>query len=68
MKIDIGKILEAEIEKVFNEEMTGQFGKINMDITVERGPNNYIVVTRHNKVLFQGRVSEESTDVLKDVD
>jgi len=57
-KIDMGKILEEEILKVFSELHSDSELK-NANITVRRDYKDYIIVLRENKVLFQGKLLDD---------
>ena len=58
MKIDVGKILEEEILKVFSTlKSDGETTNANLDI--RRDCENYIVVMMRGRVLFQGKLFDD---------
>jgi len=58
MKINMGKILEEEILRLFNG-LDSDGEQIGADISVRRERENYIAVVCQGRVLFQGKLFDD---------
>jgi hypothetical protein len=58
MKIDMGKILEEEILRLFGR-LKSDGERVNADIAVQREHENYIAVFCQGRVLFQGKLFDD---------